>query len=60
MKKEKLFLFNKYVSQEMADIIETANTAYEARDKANDLIQSLKQQAKRESAEFEKELRELS
>lgn len=46
--------------QEMADIIETANTAYEARDKANDLIQSLKQQAKRESAEFEKELRELS
>lgn len=44
----------------MADIIETANTAYEARDKANDLIQSLKQQAKRESAEFEKELRELS
>lgn len=44
----------------MADIIETANTAYEERDKANDLIQSLKQQAKRESADFEKDLRELS
>lgn len=29
-------------NQEMADIIETANTAYEERDKANDLIQSLK------------------
>jgi hypothetical protein len=29
--------------KEMADIIETANTAYEERDKANDLIQSLKQ-----------------
>ncbi|CAD8088840.1 unnamed protein product [Paramecium primaurelia] len=46
--------------KEMADIIETANTAYEERDKANDLIQSLKQQAKRESADFEKDLRELS
>jgi hypothetical protein len=30
------------------------------RDKANDLIQNLKQQAKRESADFEKDLRELS
>ena len=44
----------------MANIIETANTAYEDRDKANDLIQNLKQQAKRESADFEKDLRELS
>lgn len=48
------------IFQEMADIIETANTAYEERDKANELIQSLKQQAKRESADFEKDLRELS
>ena len=46
--------------KEMANIIETANTAYEDRDKANDLIQNLKQQAKRESADFEKDLRELS
>jgi hypothetical protein len=29
----------------MANIIETANTAYEERDKANDAIQSLKQMA---------------
>ena len=28
--------------KEMANIIETANTAYEDRDKANDLIQNLK------------------
>lgn len=44
----------------MANIIETANTAYEERDKSNDFIQNLKQQAKRESADFEKDLRELS
>lgn len=46
--------------KEMANIIETANTAYEERDKANDHIQNLKQQAKRESADFEKDLRDLS
>ena len=44
----------------MANIIEHANTAYEERDKANDQIQHLKTQAKRESADFEKDLRELS
>eukprot|EP01017_Pseudomicrothorax_dubius_P048784 TRINITY_DN8950_c0_g3_i4.p1 TRINITY_DN8950_c0_g3~~TRINITY_DN8950_c0_g3_i4.p1 ORF type:complete len:476 (+),score=174.56 TRINITY_DN8950_c0_g3_i4:212-1639(+) len=44
----------------MADIIESANTAYEERDKANDQIQGLKQQAKRDAQEFEKDLRELS
>jgi hypothetical protein len=46
--------------KEMANIIEHANTAYEERDKANDQIQHLKTQAKRESADFEKDLRELS
>ncbi|KRX00361.1 hypothetical protein PPERSA_10860 [Pseudocohnilembus persalinus] len=44
----------------MADIIERANSAYELRDKANDEIQNAKSQAKRESADFEKDLRELS
>lgn len=44
----------------MADIIESANSAYEERDKANDEIQNAKSQAKRESADFEKDLRELS
>lgn len=44
----------------MANIIEDANSAYEERDKANDQIQNLKHQAKRESLDFEKELRELS
>lgn len=44
----------------MANIIETANTAYEERDKSNDQIQNLKQQAKRESQDFEKDLKELS
>jgi len=46
--------------KQMANIIEQANTAYEERDKANDLIASLKQIAKRESTDFEKELRDLS
>lgn len=44
----------------MASIIEVANTAYEDRDKANDYIENLKHQAKRESSDFEKDLRELS
>ena len=44
----------------MATIIENANTAYEDRDKANDQIQNLKQQAKRESEDFENNLRDLS
>lgn len=33
----------------MADIIEKANNAYEDRDKANNQIQSLKTQAKKEA-----------
>lgn len=44
----------------MANIIEKANTAYEERDKANSQIQNLKQQAKKEATDFEKELKELS
>lgn len=44
----------------MANIIEKANTAYEERDKANSQIQNLKQQAKKETSDFEKELKELS
>lgn len=44
----------------MANIIEKANTAYEERDKANSQIQNLKQQAKKETTDFEKELKELS
>lgn len=46
--------------KEMANIIETANTAYEERDRANDQIQNLKMLAKKESENFEKDLRELS
>jgi len=37
-RKVKSYFFNLCFVQEMADIIETANTAYEERDKANDLI----------------------
>jgi len=44
----------------MADIIESANTAYEDRDRANEQIESLKQQAKRETGEFERDLKDLS
>ena len=44
----------------MADIIEKANNAYEDRDKANSQINALKQQAKKEAGEFEKEIREVS
>ncbi|EAR91604.3 outer dynein arm docking complex protein oda protein (macronuclear) [Tetrahymena thermophila SB210] len=46
--------------KQMANIIETANTAYEERDRANDQIQNLKMLAKKESENFEKDLRELS
>ncbi|EGR27781.1 hypothetical protein IMG5_189050, partial [Ichthyophthirius multifiliis] len=46
--------------KQMANIIETANTAYEERDKANDQIQNLKMLAKKESENFEKDLRDLS
>lgn len=44
----------------MADVIESANSAYEERDKANDQIQNLKSQAKKEAGDFEKDLKELS
>lgn len=44
----------------MASIIESANSAYEERDKANDQILGLKQHAKREAAEFEKQLKDIS
>jgi len=44
----------------MASIIESANTAYEERDKANEHIDNLKQQAKRETNDFERELKEIS
>lgn len=40
--------------KKMADIIEKANNAYEDRDKANNQINALKQQAKKEASEFEK------
>ena len=43
----------------MADIIEKANNAYEDRDKANNQISSLKQQAKKEAVDFEKEIKEI-
>jgi len=45
--------------KEMASIIEQANAAYEARDSAQAQMASLKQQADKEHAEFEKEWREL-
>jgi len=44
----------------MASIIESANSAYEERDKANDQIQNLKQQAKREESDFQNELKGLA
>merc|ERR1712060_611329 len=45
--------------KEMANIIEQANAAYEARDSAQAQMASLKQQADKEHSEFEKEWREL-
>merc|ERR1719359_808361 len=45
--------------KEMANIIEQANAAYEARDSAQAQMASLKQQADKEHMEFEKEWREL-
>lgn len=44
----------------MAEIIETANNAYEERDKANDQIENLKSKAKREAKDFENELKDIS
>merc|ERR1712151_66360 len=45
--------------KEMANIIEQANAAYEARDSAQAQMAALKQQADKEHSEFEKEWREL-
>jgi chromosome segregation ATPase len=45
--------------REMANIIEQANAAYEARDSAQAQMASLKQQADKEHFEFEKEWKEL-
>merc|ERR1712144_149944 len=45
--------------KEMANIIEQANAAYEARDSAQAQMAALKQQADKEHAEFEKEWKEL-
>merc|ERR1719337_761524 len=45
--------------KEMANIIEQANAAYEARDSAQAQMAALKQQADKEHIEFEKEWREL-
>ncbi|EER19804.1 tropomyosin, putative, partial [Perkinsus marinus ATCC 50983] len=45
--------------KEMANIIEQANAAYEARDQAQAQMTALKQQADREHHEFEKEWKEL-
>jgi len=45
--------------KEMAHIIDQANSAYEARDSAQAQMASLKQQADKEHAEFEKEWKEL-
>ena len=45
--------------REMANIIEQANAAYEARDQAQAQMAALKQQADKEHVEFEKEWREL-
>lgn len=45
--------------KEMANIIEQANAAYEARDQAQAQMAALKQQADREHAEFEKEWKDL-
>jgi len=44
----------------MAEIIETANTAYEERDKANDQIEQLRNKAKREAKDFESDLKDIS
>ena len=63
LRKERVIFDNLYKKLEselhekrkkMADIIEKANNAYEDRDKANNQITSLKQQAKKEASEFDK------
>ncbi len=44
----------------MAEIIEKANSSYEERDKANTKIQTLKDIAKKQASEFEKEIKDIS
>ena len=46
--------------KEMANIIEAANNAYEDRDRAQDTLTTIKDQAKKEQAEFEKEWKNLN
>lgn len=69
LRKERVIFDNLYQKLEgelhekrkkMADIIEKANNAYEDRDKANNQINSLKAQAKKEASEFEKDIKEVS
>jgi uncharacterized coiled-coil DUF342 family protein len=69
LRKERVIFDNLYKKLEgelhekrkkMADIIEKANNAYEDRDKANNQINSLKAQAKKEASEFEKDIKEVS
>lgn len=40
----------------MANIIEIANSAYEERDRAQEKLEMLRQQAEREKTEFDKEM----
>ena len=44
----------------MANIIEIANSAYEERDRAQEKLAMLIQQAEREKTEFEKEMQQVS
>ena len=44
----------------MANIIETANTAYEKRDRAQEKLATLIQQAEREKIEFDKEMQQVN
>lgn len=44
----------------MANIIEIANSAYEERDRAQEKLAMLIQQAEREKTEFEKEMAQVS
>ena len=46
--------------KDMAEIIERANSAYEDRDKAQEKLASLIQQAEREKTEFEKEMTNIN
>merc|ERR1712138_63281 len=56
---KKLELELQQKKKEMANIIEQANAAYEARDQAQAQMAALKQQADKEHQEFEREWKEL-